>query len=181
MVITFVQRAMAFTEQVRRQTFIVTLRRQESGSALVEFAVSAILLFTLIFGVLQCSRALYTYHFLGSAAQEAARYAMVRGASWTSNCSSAASYSCVATSSNVATFVQGIASAGISKSGLGVSTTWPGQNAAGASCLQSSSTPTNTAGCVVTVTVTYSFSFGSSLLPSKALALTSTAKETIVQ
>ena len=169
------------SKQAGSHALLCTVMRQDCGSALVEFTASAILLFTLVFGILECSRAVYVYHFLGNAAQEAARYAMVRGASWNASCASVTSSSCVASSSNVTSFVQSITSAGITKSSIGVSTTWPGTNAAGASCLASSSTPAYTAGCVVAVTVTYSFSFVSPLLPKKALALTSTAEETIVQ
>ena len=167
--------------QADRNAFLCKLVRQECGSALVEFTASAILLFTLMFGILECSRAVYVYHFLGNAAQEAARYAMVRGASWNTNCASVTASSCAATSSNVTSFVQSITSAGITKSGLGISTTWPGTDASGANCLLPSTVPTNTVGCVVAVTITYSFSFVSPLLPKKALALTSTAEETIVQ
>lgn len=155
--------------------------QEEAGSALVEFAVSAILLFTLLFGILECSRAVYTYHFLANAAQEATRYAMVRGASWTPACSSATSSNCMASSNNVVAFVQSLASAGITKSNLTVSTSWPGTDATGASCLASSSVPSNTPGCVVTVTTSYPFSYVSPLLPQKALALTSTSQVTIVQ
>lgn len=169
------------SKQASGHALLCTFVRGDCGSALVEFTAFAILLFTLMFGILECSRAVYVYHFLGNAAQEAARYAMVRGASWSANCASVTSSNCVASSSNVTSFVQSITSAGITKSGLGVSTTWPGTDATGASCLASSSTPAYTAGCVVAVTVTYSFSFVSPLLPKKALVLTSTAEQTIVQ
>lgn len=167
--------------QAGQHALLCTFVRRDCGSALVEFAVSAVLLFTLMFGVLECSRAVYVYHFVGNAAQEAARYAMVRGASWNANCASATSSNCMATSSSVTSFVQSITSAGIIKSGIGVSTSWPGTDATGANCLSPSTVPTNTVGCVVVVTLTYSFSFVSPLLPKQALALTSTAKETIVQ
>ena len=155
--------------------------QEEAGSALVEFAVSAIVLFTLVFGILECSRAVYTYHFLANAAQEATRYAMVRGASWTPTCASATSSNCMASSNNVTAFVQSLASAGITKSNLTVSTSWPGTDATGASCHASSSVPSNTPGCVVAVTTSYSFSYVSPLLPQKALGLTSTSQVTIVQ
>ena len=157
------------------------LMRQDSGSALVEFTASAILLFTLIFGIMEFSRAVYVDHFLANAAQEGARYAMVRGDSWSSACASYTTSSCMASSSNVTSFVQSLASAGVTKSNLTVNTSWPGTNAAGASCITNSSVPTNAAGCVVAVTVTYAFSFVSPLIPQKTLSLSSTAQVTIVQ
>ena len=181
MKLAFPDDAGSASKQAGRHALLCTLVRQDCGSALIEFTASAILLFTLMFGILECSRAVYVYHFLGNAAQEAARYAAVRGASWSAPCASVTSSSCIANSSNVTSFVQSITSAGITKSGLGVSTTWPGTDATGATCLLSSSTPTDTAGCVVAVSITYSFSFASPLLPKKALALTSTAEQTIVQ
>ncbi|MGI4828049.1 MAG: TadE/TadG family type IV pilus assembly protein [Janthinobacterium lividum] len=154
---------------------------EESGSALVEFAASAILLFTLLFGIMECSRAVYIDHFVANAAQEGARYAMVRGGSWSSSCASVTSFSCVASSSNVSSFVQSLASGGVTKSNLSVTTSWPGTDAAGASCLSDSTVPTNAAGCVVVVTVTYAFSYISPLLPQRSLSLTGTSEVTIVQ
>lgn len=158
-----------------RSTEYGPIKYEQSGSALVEFAASAILLFTLVFGILECSRAVYVYHFVSSAAQEASRYAMVRGASWSSHCASYTSSNCSATSANVTSFVQAQASAGITKANLTVSTSWPGTSATGASC------SSNTAGCLVLIKVSYPFSFVSPLLPQKTLSLSSTAEVTIVQ
>jgi Flp pilus assembly protein TadG len=153
----------------------------DSGSALVEFAASALLLFTLLFGIMECSRAVYIDHFVANAAQEGARYVMVRGGSWSSSCASVTSSSCVATSSNISAFVQSLASGGVTKSNLSVTTRWPGTDATGASCLSNSTVPTNAVGCTVTVTVTYAFSYVSPLLPQKSLSLTATSEVTIVQ
>ena len=55
---------------------------QETGATLVEFALASTLLFLCIFAILDCSRALYADHFVRYGAEEAARYAMVRGATW---------------------------------------------------------------------------------------------------
>lgn len=154
---------------------------ETSGSALVEFAASAILLFTLLFGIMECSRAVYIDHFVANAAQEGARYAMVRGASWSASCASVTSSSCAATSSSVSSFVQSLASGGVTKSNLSVTTSWPATDATGASCLSNSTVPNNAVGCVVVVTVTYAFSYVSPLLPQKSLSLTGTSKVTIVQ
>ena len=159
----------------------INLVKEESGSALVEFAASAILLFTLVFGIMECSRAVYVDHFVANAAQEATRYAMVRGASWTSTCASTTSSNCTVNSSTVTAFVQSLVSAGVSKTNLSVSTTWPGTDATGADCLTSGSEAKNSAGCVVSVKVTYPFSYVSPLLPKSTLLLSSTSQVTIVQ
>ena len=153
----------------------------ESGSAVVEFAASAILLFTLVFGTLECSRAVYIYHFVANAAQEAGHYAMVRGATWGTSCASVTAANCIASSDNVSFFVQGLASAGVNEANLTTNTSWPGYDVTGAPCMASSSVPSNAAGCLVVVKLTYAFSFVSPLLPQKTLALTSTSKVTIVE
>ena len=157
------------------------LLTKEQGSALVEFAASAILLFTLLFGIIECSRAVYVYHFLANASEEAARYAMVRGASWSSSCTSSTASGCVVGSSTVTSFVQSIAPLGIVTSNLNVATAWPATNASGSSCLPSPSAPPNSVGCLVSVTISYPFSFVSPLLPHSVLTLTSSSQVTIVQ
>ena len=160
---------------VLRRLMLVSTTQEETGSALVEFAASAILLFTLVFGILECSRAVYVYHFLANAAQEASRYAMVRGASWSSTCASYTYSNCTATSSNVTSFVQSLAPLGVASANLTVSTSWPGTNAVGASC------SSNMAGCLVLIKVTYPFYFVSPLLSLKTLSLSSMSEVTIVQ
>ncbi len=151
----------------------------ERGSTLVEFAASAVLLFTLVFGIMDCSRALYVDHFVANAARDGTRYAMVRGSSWTSSCTTAIAYGCAASSSNIASFVQSLATAGINSADITTTATWPGTDATGASC--TSSGPANGLGCVVAVKVAYSFSFIVPFLPKKALVMSSTSKVTIAQ
>ena len=152
--------------------------REEDGSELVEFAISAALLYMLLFGVMDCSRALYVDHFLANAAREGTRYAMVRGDGWGASCASSASMSCTATSSDVQVYVQGLVSAGIQATSVTVRTSWPGTDANGASCHPARM---NSPGCMVTVEVSYPFTFVSPLLPRSTLVLTSSANSTILQ
>lgn len=49
------------------------------GAALVEFAVSLLILIPIFFGFIETCLAFYTYNFVSDAAREASRYAMVRG------------------------------------------------------------------------------------------------------
>lgn len=56
------------------------LIRSEDGSSTLEFALAAMLVFTLLFGMLEAAGALYTYVVLSHAADEALRYAMVHSA-----------------------------------------------------------------------------------------------------
>jgi len=53
--------------------------RNEDGSALVEMAVSTILIMTMFVGIFQLTLACYTYNTITEAARESARWAMVRG------------------------------------------------------------------------------------------------------
>jgi len=52
------------------------LRRDERGSAVVEFAIGAAVFLTATFGVLEFSRLLWTHNALSDAARRAARYAV---------------------------------------------------------------------------------------------------------
>src|SRR5215469_4403766 len=51
----------------------------ENGSATLEFAFTAIILFTLLFGVITICMAFYTYEVINEYARDASRYAIVHG------------------------------------------------------------------------------------------------------
>jgi Flp pilus assembly protein TadG len=53
------------------------------GHTMVEFGLSATAFLMLTFGIMDCGRALYAYHFVDYAARAATRYAIVRGSSST--------------------------------------------------------------------------------------------------
>jgi Flp pilus assembly protein TadG len=154
---------------------------RETGGTLVESAVGMTLLLMVIFGILDCSRALYVDHYVRYAAEEAARYAMVRGATWNNApCSSAATESCTATNANVVTWVNSITPAGIdSANNLAVATTWSGKTPTGASCTATSTT--NGPGCVVQVQVSYNFNFVLPFLPANGILMQSTSAVAISQ
>ena len=97
---------------------VLALRRNERGSELIEFAFVGILLFTLVFGILEFGRAIWIYETVAHLAREGARYAIVRGAESGST----------ATASDVETYVQGRA-AGMP--GLVVTTAWDPDNEPG--------------------------------------------------
>jgi Flp pilus assembly protein TadG len=56
---------------------LATLRRDNRGSVLIEFAILAPVLLTMLFGVLQVGLGMQNYNALRSVASEAARYAVV--------------------------------------------------------------------------------------------------------
>jgi Flp pilus assembly protein TadG len=154
---------------------------QENGATLVEFAIASTILFMCIFGILDCSRALYADHFVRYGAEVAARYAMVRGATWkNASCTTPSTESCTATSANVTSLVASLTPLGLdATNNLSVTTTWTGTSPSGASC--NSNGVNNSPGCVVQVQVSYSFNFILPLLPANALVLTSTSAVVIAQ
>src|SRR5271166_1056812 len=110
----------------------------EQGASLIEDALALGILMTLMFGVIQVSLALYSYHSVSEAAREGTRYAIVRG----SSCSGFTS-ACPAAASDVQTYIRGNGFAGLTSTSITVTTTWP---------------TNNNPGSVVSVTVSYPFS-----------------------
>jgi Flp pilus assembly protein TadG len=165
------------------------LAREERGSALVEFAMTALILMLLLFGVLEWMYAMYAYHFTTYAAQQGTRFAMVRGYTWSKNattsCSTSAPpnftmpYDCTASSTDIQNYVQSLANGGINPSNVTINTTnsyvWPGTTPDGATCAQ-----INGQGCLVKVTVSYSFSF-LPFLKVSSLPIAATSEKVIMQ
>jgi Flp pilus assembly protein TadG len=58
------------------------LRQQngETGTALVEFSITVVVMLILLFGVVDVGRAAFAYDWVSNAARQGARYAIVRGA-----------------------------------------------------------------------------------------------------
>lgn len=135
---------------------------REDGSTLFEFALSATILFMVLFGIFAFCSALYSYEFVADAAHEATRYAMVRG----SSCSGLTN--CPATSAEIQTYVRGLGYPGIVPGNLTASTSWSGSNA-----------PGNT----VSVKVTYTYPLNIPFWPQSGtvLHLSDTSKMTITQ
>jgi len=162
----------------------------DRGSSLVEFALVLTILFMLIFGIMDFSRAVYAYNFLSSAASAGARYAIVRGAActtWTT--------ACPASASDVTNYVQGIVPAGIqvtstatcpasastAAGALTVCASWPGKAGNGSACSQTGG-KTNTPGCVVQVQVQYAFKFSLPFLPrTSTYSMTANSQMVIAQ
>jgi Flp pilus assembly protein TadG len=75
----------------------------ERGQALVEFALSVIVLFAVLFAIIDFGRALYTYDLVTSAARAGTRYASVRG----NTCPNTYA-GCPSTNASIQTYVSGI-------------------------------------------------------------------------
>ncbi len=99
-------------------TRLRTLVRNEQGSELIELGLVGLLLFTLVFGIMEFGRAIWIYDTVAHLAREGARYAIVRGAE-SGQAASAA---------DVDAHLQSLA-AGMM--GLAVTTTWTPDNEPG--------------------------------------------------
>lgn len=93
----------------------------QRGQAMVETALSLLVVSSIVFGTMEFARLTYAYNFVAYAAQEAARYACVRG-----NTSPVP-----ATQESIAKFVESQA-VGLIASGLHVTATWSPDNNPGA-------------------------------------------------
>ncbi|MEZ2347770.1 TadE/TadG family type IV pilus assembly protein [Terriglobus sp. RCC_193] len=145
---------------MRRAKFFSAQRlaRHESGSTLLEMALCLSLVSLVMLGIVECSLAVYTEHYVESAALSGARYATVRGSTYSGTaCASASSYQCMADTKSILTYIQSNSAPGIVASQLSVTASWPGTTGGGGVCdvTQGNGSP----GCVVTVTVSYPFTF----------------------
>jgi len=171
---------------------LLRLTREESGTELVEFALTSLMLIGLLFAVFNWMLGMYVYHSMTYAAQQATRFAMVRGYTWSKNtsvpCGTSAPpnftvpYNCTATATDIQNFVQSLASPGIVPSGLTINTSnsyvWPGTTPDCSSGCSTCTTSTKSPGCMVKVTVSYSFSF-MPLMKLSALPMTATSEKVI--
>ena len=158
------------------------LFREDRGESLVEFAIAVSVLLMALFGIMDFARCMYTYHFVSYAAQQGARYAMVRGADWTTACASASSYDCSISSSNespVETYVQDLATPGITGSSITVTPSWPAENVDGSATPCTSPNSANSKGCLVKVVVSYPFKFILPFLPKGSMTMTATSEQII--
>jgi Flp pilus assembly protein TadG len=154
----------------------------------VEFAlVTVLVLFPLIFGIIDFARAAYAYHYVSYSAREAARWASVRGA----QCANALPAPCEATSGaggSVDSHVRGNVPAGVYVNSdacaetagcLLVTTSWPGAPAGSSAQSSCSGGGSNAPGCAVSVEVQYTFGFDLPFLPAATIKMSS-ASETVI-
>jgi Flp pilus assembly protein TadG len=152
-------------------------RKDETGSALVEFALVAMLFFVMLYGIIDFGRAFYTYHFLSHAARSAARWAMVNGNSCAADGScngTAPMNNGPASEADVQNYVQGMVPVGVDPTHVVTSAC----GVVGKTCAASppSCTNNNGPGCTVSVTVTYNLNFLAPFVHSGAVPLSSTSE-----
>jgi len=146
--------------------------RDQRGAGLIEFALGAMVLFMILFGVLSLCFAFYSYNVVSESAREATRYAIVRGSACTGFTD------CSITAAQIQTHVKGLGFPGINRSRLTTTTAWAAYPAGGA-CSPSASC--NNPGNQVTVTVTYTFPLAIPFVASRTLTMANTAAMVISQ
>lgn len=153
--------------------------RGECGSSLIEYAIVFSLLITMLLGIADFSRALYSFHFVSNAAREATRYAAVRGN--TCGAPPLGDNSCIATNSasgnagptnqtDIQAFVSNVP-LGINGSNVTARATWPNPNS-----IPVCTTTFNAPGCTVQVLVEYKFNFFFPFVSKSTLTMDSTSE-----
>jgi Flp pilus assembly protein TadG len=149
----------------------------EEGATLVEFAFASMIFVMILFGVIEVSLAAYSYDFVSEAARDAARYAIVRGAS--------CKYmpDCGATNTNIQTHVQSLNYPGINSSNLTTSTVWYSHATAPPNMIWTTcgATQCNAIGNAVKVTVSYPFRFNVPFYPGSTINMTNSSMMVISQ
>lgn len=140
------------------------LAAREDGSALIEFAVTLPVLFTLLFCFMELCLALYTRDLISECAREGTRYAMVRGASCTTYPGSA---SCTVTAAQVETYVMGLGRPNIAGGTMSVNASYPNG--------------TQAVGSPVSVTVNYAFPISMPFVHALSINMSSSSQMTIIQ
>jgi Flp pilus assembly protein TadG len=136
------------------------------GQVLAEFAVCSLAALTMMLGIIDFGRALYTYHLIAEGARLATRYAIVNGVAACAGGSPDPLYA----------YVVG-QSPGITAAQMTVATTCPGGNTG----CSSSASPFNGYGCLVSVTVTYSYNFIAPIVSLLTVPMTSRSQMVISQ
>jgi len=135
-----------------------TRRPGQRGNALIEYAFTILIILTILFGIIDFGRALYTYHFISNAAREATRYASVRGAT----CDNATITPCPVTAREIENYVKNVP--------LGIDVTQlrpnPSANYENPNGLAVCNVTQNYPGCAIQVQVNYTFKFLFPLMPS---------------
>jgi Flp pilus assembly protein TadG len=180
--------------------------RERGAAALLEAAFTMAILLALFMGIIDFSRALYSYHFVAHAAREATRYASVRGKTFVATACNEPTfqYQCMTDTggADILAYVNNMVPSGVpvtstkNTSGttcsavsgaalaLNVCSQWPGTGANGSTGGFCSATAgVNSPGCIVKVTVQYNFKFifGSlGILPAGAYYTLSSTSQMVI-
>jgi Flp pilus assembly protein TadG len=141
----------------------------ERGAGMAETAIVMGVVLSLLFGIIDFGRTMYTYAFVAQLARQGARWAIVRGDQCTllDHCS--------ATSTDVQTYVRSLSYGATDANRIAVTATW-----SAASCPPNATTEKQP-GCVVSVNVQYPFRFIAPFLGLATINMSSTSRMVISQ
>lgn len=153
-------------------------RSSERGAAAIEFALSAIVLFVLIFGCIAVAMGFYSYEVANQYARDASRYAIVHG----NGCKTSGGASCnigtgAAAGTVLATYLNNQIYPGINGNHLSVAANYalgPGETTCSVPAC-------NGPGDQVAVTVSYQYLYAVPFIPSNALTMKATSTMVISQ
>ena len=153
----------------------VVSRSREKGSALVETAISLVVFFAMLIGIMQLAMVVYYYHTINEVAREATRWASVRGSG---SCATPQTVTnCNANATTIKDHVSGLGFAQIASSDVTVA--WC--NAPVGGIVDNTCSQTNAPGNLVKITVTSSKPLVLPMINSFTMNMTSTSKMLISQ
>jgi Flp pilus assembly protein TadG len=144
--------------------------KSQRGVNLVEQALTITFLCSIMFGIIDCARLMYAYHFVSNAAREASRWASVRSQN------SPVGH---ATSGNIQTLVANVPGMGLDATKISTTLNWLPPTNGSPACTGAAGS--NKAGCMVQVQVTYNYSFLMPLLPTSGVRMQSTSETVVTQ
>jgi Flp pilus assembly protein TadG len=165
---------------------LLSLSCGAKGDSLIEYALTMIFFFTMLFGIVEFARAMYAYHFVSNAARQATRWAAVNG--WTcgddNSCNGTAPMNNgPALPTDIQNYVANMAPPGINSKNI---TTTPGWTAPTGSPTICTAAVTgiggpheNYPGCTVEVTVSYKFNFVAPIVSAATIKMSSTSEMVI--
>ena len=149
----------------------------DSGSAIVEMAISSSILFAVFFGVFQFAMGFYAYQYLSDAAREGARWAIVRGST---SCANNGIDHCGALQDDVQTYVRNLGYPGINASNLTATVSYySAPSTSGGNWVLC--TGCNNPGKRVKVFLTYAYPLNIPFIPSRTLNLQAVSQMVIAQ
>jgi Flp pilus assembly protein TadG len=154
--------------------------KRTEGATLVEFAISASVLFSMLFGIMELGLLFYAYNFTSEAAREATRWASVRGST---SCTNTPSLSeCNATTAQITSFVRGLGYPGVTSGNISVTTTYlTATTSAGTTTWSSCAGTCNLPQNAVNVKVTYPFPLGVPFVPVTTITVGASSRMIVYQ
>lgn len=140
-------------------------RKAERGSTLVETAFVMTALLTVLLGIIDFGRALYTYSFVAQLARQGARWAIVRG----STCTMLDHCPAQSGNTDIQPYIRGLSYGATTAGNINANLSFPGSNCA----TGASGGGNNAPGCVARVTVSYQFNFMLPFMPHPMMSSTS--------